>query len=453
MKWLGRMRGMRTFTTVWLGQVASQLGTGLTGFGLGVYVFERTHSVTLFGLLIFAASLPSLVLMPLSGALVDRWDRRRVMIVADVGSGLCTVALAALLWAGTLQVWQICAMMALLTVFGELQMLAFAASIALLVPREHLGRASGLLQTGASATQVLSPVVAGILVQTIGLGGVLLIDFCTYLVAIGATLAVRFPTLRREGARSTAGLRRDLAYGWRFIAARPGLLGLLAFFCAVFFAHSLGSVLFTPLALSFTTAAGLGVVLSVGSVGGVVGGMLMSTWGGPRRRVAGALAAGCLTGASMMLAGARPSVAVMGAGFFGMFATMPILLGSLQVVWQTKTPLEAQGRVFAIRRMIPSAMALPAYLLAGPLADRVFEPMLARGGALSGSVGAVIGVGPGRGVGFLFVLAGLVPVAAALAVWLSPRVRNVEAELPEALSEPAPVREPRVVPEPEAVPA
>jgi MFS transporter, DHA3 family, macrolide efflux protein len=453
MKWLDRMRGMRTFTTVWLGQVASQLGTGLTGFGLGVYVFERTHSVTLFGLLIFAASLPSLVLMPLSGALVDRWDRRRVMIVADVGSGLCTVALAALLWAGTLQVWQICAMMALLTVFGELQMLAFAASIALLVPREHLGRASGLLQTGASATQVLSPVVAGILVQTIGLRGVLLIDFCTYLVAIGATLAVRFPTLRREGARSTDGLRRDLAYGWRFIAARPGLLGLLAFFCAVFFAHSLGSVLFTPLALSFTTAAGLGVVLSVGSVGGVVGGMLMSTWGGPRRRVAGALAAGCLAGVSMMLAGARPSVAVMGAGFFGMFATMPILLGSLQVVWQTKTPLEAQGRVFAIRRMIPSAMALPAYLLAGPLADRVFEPMLARGGVLSGSVGAVIGVGPGRGVGFLFVLAGLVPVVAALAVWLSPRVRNVEAELPEALPEPAPVREPRVVPEPEAVPA
>ena len=453
MKWLDRMRGMRTFTTVWLGQVASQLGTGLTGFGLGVYVFERTHSVTLFGLLIFAASLPSLVLMPLSGALVDRWDRRRVMIVADVGSGICTVGLAALLWAGTLQVWQICAMMALLTVFGELQMLAFGASIALLVPREHLGRASGLLQTGASATQILSPVVAGILVQTIGLRGVLLIDFCTYGVAIATTLAVRFPTLRREGARRTEGLRRDAAYGWRFIVARPGLLGLLAFFCAVYFAHSLGSVLFTPLALSFTTAAGLGVVLSVGSVGGVVGGMLMSTWGGPRRRVAGALAAGCLTGASMMLAGARPSVAVMGAGFFGMFATMPILLGSLQVVWQTKTPLEAQGRVFAIRRMIPSAMALPAYLLAGPLADRVFEPMLARGGALSASVGAVIGVGPGRGVGFLFVLAGLVPIVAALAVWLSPRVRNAEAELPDALPEPAPVREPRVVPQPEAVPA
>jgi MFS family permease len=427
--------GMRSFATLWSGQVVSQFGSGLTSFGLGVWIYEQTKSVSLFGLIIVAASLPGLLLMPVSGVLVDRHDRRSVIIAADVGAAVVTAALGVMAFSGRLAVWNICVSVALVMVCAELRMLAMGASVALLVPRENLGRAAGLLQTGMSATQVLSPVLAGVLLPVIGLQGLLLIDLGTYLAAVGATLLVRIPhpagpDPRRAGSQ---GFMRDLGFGWRWIAARPALLGLLAFFTLFFFAHSMTAVLFTPLVLAFTTPAGLGAVVSIGSVGGVLGGLVMSAYGGPRRRVAGSVAAAAGIGLSMMLAGLRPSVATAAAGFFGMFFLAPFLLGSLQVVWQMKTPPEMQGRVFAVRRMIPNLAAVPAFALAGVLADRVFEPLLMPGGALASTVGQVTGVGDGRGTGLLFMLAGLVPIAAAAAAWASPRVRRVEEELPDAL--------------------
>jgi MFS transporter, DHA3 family, macrolide efflux protein len=234
-------------------------------------------------------------------------------------------------------------------------------------------------------------------------------------------------------------LMQDMAYGWSFIQARPALLGMLLSSILPNLVLGLVSVLITPLVLSFANEATLGVVLSLSGLGMLVGGLVMSVWGGPQRLVRGIFAFQLL-GSFALLGGALPAsvpVVTLGAGL--LLATVPLMAGTLQNLWQRKTPQEMQGRVFSVRRMIARTATPVASLLAGPLADRFFEPWLAPGGALAGSIGRVVGVGRGRGIGFLFVVLGGVMALNVLVTWLSPRVRNMEAELPDALPDPTPV--------------
>jgi hypothetical protein len=143
-----------------------------------------------------------------------------------------------------------------------------------------------------------------------------------------------------------------------------------------------------------------------------------------------------------MVACIHANIVLIAVMLFGLLFTAPIINGCSQVVWQSKTPLNVQGRVFAVRRMIAFSCTPVAYLLVGPLVDKLFEPALAEGGALAGSVGRIIGVGPGRGIAFLFICLGAVVVIVAAAGGLYPRLRNVEEELPDAFPEAAPREEP-----------
>ena len=184
-----------------------------------------------------------------------------------------------------------------------------------------------------------------------------------------------------------------------------------------------------------TSQSTVGAVLSVASIGSIVGSLAVSAWGGPRRKVLAMMTTIALVGALIAAAGLRPSVALVAAACFAVMAVVPITNTASQVIWQTKVPPAMQGRVFAIRRMISEAITPAAFLLAGPLADGVFEPLLRPDGALAGSVGAVIGTGDGRGIGFLYVLTGLLMVILALVGYARPRVRNLEQELPDQIED------------------
>jgi hypothetical protein len=165
----------------------------------------------------------------------------------------------------------------------------------------------------------------------------------------------------------------------------------------------------------------------------VLGGIVMSIWGGPKRMIRGALSFQ-LMAAFVLFGGALPAsmpVVTLCAGLF--LFTFPLMGGSIQTLWQRKVPHELQGRVFATKRMIAIAASPVASLMSGPLADRYFEPWLAPGGALADSVGRVVGTGTGRGIGFLFVVLGLVMTVNVIITWLNPRVRNLETELPDAI--------------------
>lgn len=434
-------RGFRTFLLIWFGQLISLTGSGLTGFALGVWVYQSTRSVTQFALISLFTRLPGIAFSPIAGALVDRWDRRRAMILSDAGAGLCTLSIALLLLAGRLEVWHIYIAMAISSTFSAFQWPAYSAATTLLVPKEHLGRASGMVQISEAVAQIGSPVLAGVLMGVIRLQGVILIDFATFLFAVCTLLLARVPRpeTTTEGKAEQGSLLREAAYGWTYIRARPGLFGLLLFFAASNFATGIVQVSFTPLVLSFTTAAVLGRLLSIGGLGFLAGSVTMSVWGGPRRRVFGILGSNLLMGAVLFAAGFPPRVWILGAAAFLFFFSLPITNGCSQAIWQSKTALDVQGRVFAVRRMIAWASLPLAYLVAGLLADQVSEPLLAEGGLLASSVGQIIGVGVGRGIALLFIILGFMILLATLVAYLHPRIRRVEAELPDFIADKVPI--------------
>jgi MFS family permease len=430
-------RGFASFALIWIGQVVSLFGSGLTAFALGVWVYQETGSVTRFTLIAFFATLPAIALSPLAGALVDRWDRKRAMILADAGAAAATAVLVVLLATDQLALWHIYLIVAVASAFGTLQFPAFSAAVTLLVPKEHFGRAGGMMQFGDAGGQILAPLAAGALLVSLGLAGVVAIDLATFVFAVATLLFVRVPSPPPVAAPPGAGARPSLlaeaGYGWTYIRARRGLLGLLGYFAMVNLLVPFCLVLATPLVLSFTTADRLGVVLAAGSAGGLAGGLAMSVWGGPKRRILGIVGLGPLGALGFALMGLRPSVPLVAAGLFVVFFAVPFANGCSQAIWQSKVEPAVQGRVFAVRRMIAQATAPVAFLIAGPIADHVFEPLLAAGGPLAASGGRLLGTGPGRGIALLLITLGAVLLAGTALALASRRFRRLEDDLPDAL--------------------
>ena len=299
----------------------------------------------------------------------------------------------------------------------------------------NTGRANGLVQLNDGLSLVIAPALAGVILVTFGLGGVLITDVATFFVAVGTLLMVRFPRPKRDPSTATGSLLGDAVAGWRYISDRPGLFGLLWIYAGVNFALSFANVLIIPLVLAFASEAGVGAMFSTIGIGAVLGSIAVSAWGGPKRRVRGTMISIGLVGLGVAVVGLSPTLLVVGIGGFTMMAVVPVANTASQVIWQTKVPPALQGRVFAIRRMIASAISPLAIIAAGPLADRVFEPLMAEGGSLAGSVGSIIGTGPGRGVAVMFILSGMLVAVMAVVGYALPKIRNLETELPDHLED------------------
>jgi DHA3 family macrolide efflux protein-like MFS transporter len=429
--------GTKAFLLICFGQLISLIGSGLTGFALGVWVYQQTGAVTQFALITLFTTLPGIVVSPVAGAIVDRWNRRHAMMLSDSVAGCCALVVALLLLSGRLDIWHIYLAMGVSSAFVALHWPAYAAAVTMLFPRRHLGRASGLMQLGQATAKVISPMLAGALVGTIHIHGVLLLDFATFLFAFSTLLFVRMPTVASlpETEEKKGSLLGETLYGWTYITRRPGLFLLLALFAANNFLTGIVIVLVTPLILSFASAAVLGAVLTVAGGGMLAGGAIMSIWGGPRRRVRGILIFTILQSALLVTGGLRASVTLIAAAAFGYLFAASVISGASQSLWQSKIAPSVQGRVFAVRSLIAWSSLPLASLAAGPLSDSLFEPLLAVNGPLAESVGRIIGVGPGRGIGLLFILAGFVTLLTTSLAYLHPRLRFVEDELPDAMAE------------------
>lgn len=425
---------LKTFALVWVSQLLSAFGSGLTGFALGVMVYQQTGSVTTFSLLGMSTVLPGILFSPLAGALVDRWDQRWSLIVSDVGAGLCTLVIVTLLAFGVRAIWPLCLLLAVSSLFASLQWPAYSAAVTVLIPKRHFDRASGMVQLGIAASQILAPLTAGALIAGVGVSSILWLDLSSCAVAVAVLLAVRIPG-GGEGALPAprSSLLREAAAGWSYIRCRSGLLALLAFLGVINLAAGFSQALVPPMVLSFGTEAELGIVLAAASAGLLGGSLVMSLFGGPRNRARGVLTFGLFYGLCYCALGLRPSAWPTAAAFGALLFMVPLINGCSQAIWQAKVPLELQGRVFAVRRMIAQASQPLALLLAGPLADGLFTGMLASGGPLAGSAGRLIGTGPGRGIGLLLFLIGLLVVSSALGGRTSSRLRRVELEIPDAV--------------------
>lgn len=419
-----------------LAQVTSWFGTTLTGFALGIWVYQTTGSVTRFALISFFTLLPGLLLSPIAGAYVDRWDLRWTMAISDLGSALCSLAIAFLLWHHSLQIWHIYVLMAMSSTLGAPQTLAFNASIPLLVHKNLLSRANGAFQLGLAGAEVGAPAVAGIVVARWGISTAVMLDVLTCAVAITAVLTFRLPRPERvpaatENAGQKKSLAAEAAEGWSYIRTRPGLLAFMWLFTFLNFFRGSVLVLMTPMVLAFNSAQVLGRVFSISAAGMVLGGIAMTVWGGPKRRMMGIFASMLLCSVMLFLGSLRPNVVLITVSAFWVALTGPFINGLGVGLWHIKVPSHLQGRVTAMRRMFSWSAVPISTLVAGPLADHLFEPLMAKGGRLAGSLGPFIGSGPGRGAALFIALQSVAILLLFIFGLLYRPLRRLEEEVPD----------------------
>ncbi len=429
---------MQTFFIVWVGQVISLLGTKLTEFALGFWILDQTYqdtgTITQFALTILFMYLPKVIISPLAGVLIDRWNRRYAMIMSDLGTGLVTISILSLVWSDNLAVWHIYIALIASSSLNAFQQPAYTAAIAQLVPPKNLSRANGMVQASFAIAKIASPAIAGLLLNYFGLKTILSIDIGTFLIATITLISVKFPDFKRYTRVKRKVVNQvivDAVAGWNYIVLRPGLVRLVCFIAISYFTMGMIEVVVWPLLYQPGSTEQLGFVLSVGGCGMLLGSVLMSLWSGPNNRVKAIIVFVGFQGLIVLVGGLKISPLILAVGIFGYLFSQPIIVSCNQAIWQSKVPSRLQGRVFALQQTLERSLAICAYLLAGPLVDNVLNPLMAEGGIVAQTIGKFVNTGMGQGVTLLLVILGMMNIMVVAIAYREPRLRYLERELPD----------------------
>ncbi|MCA9883865.1 MAG: MFS transporter [Anaerolineae bacterium] len=445
-----RTGGMRTFYTIVLTQTLSIIGSRISGLAIGIWLYNETGNATPLALVAFFGMLPQVLAAGFAGVLADRWDRRYVMALSDGGQAIGTVLLMLSFLSGEFQVWHLYAIAALQSLFGAFQGPAFTSSITMLVPDKQRDRANSIIQLSEPAAGIVAPAIAGFVFALVGVVGTLAVDLLTFLIAFLVILNVHIPRPQKtqDAAEHQRSILADMTTGVRYLWQKRPLFWAVLFLTLLNFLIAGSGVLMTPYILARTgSEAQLGILLSLMNLGALAGGIVMGVWGGTRPRVHGAMIGAIALCILMMTVGLAQSfpallVAMALVLFPNMFAN-----ASFMSIMQAKIAPDMQGRVFATISQGAMLMIPVAYLLAGPLADKVFEPAVQTGvwSVFAPFFGSEAGAGMGMQI---FIYAGLALVA-SLAMYAMPSIRRLEATLPDFA--PAAEEEPELVVEVAAV--
>lgn len=430
-------KGLRVFIIVWLGQLVSLLGTSITRFAVTLWAWEVTGQATALSLAAFFGVIPIMLMSPIAGALVDRWNRKLVIMLSDLGAVGATVLLFILSATGNLEIWHIYLTSFIAGTFESFQYPAFSASITTMVDKEQYARAGAMMGMAEMVSGIFAPILATAFYATIHLEGVLLLDIATCLIAILTIAIVHIPQpavspdSQDEGKGS---LFKEAIYGFQYIWKRPSLFGLQMFFFVGNFLYGVMSVLISALILSRTDNNQLILrdFASIMALGGLVSSFIISVWGGPKRRINGVLWGWGLAGIFPIigLAVGQTPIVWLASGFIGALA-IAVVNPSNQAIWQSKIPPHIQGRVFSARRLIAQFSGPFALLIAGPLADYVFEPAMQSEGWMLDLFGGIVGTGTGSGIAVMFLIIGCLIVVMSITAYLIPVIRNVEDIIPD----------------------
>jgi MFS transporter, DHA3 family, macrolide efflux protein len=424
----------RNFALFWLGQSVSEIGTRLTGFGLSIWVYQNSHTVTQVSLVMFFTAIPGVLITPFVGALVDRWNRRWIIILSDLAAAFVTLGLALLLLTDNLQLWHTYVTAFLTSVCGSFQLTAKSAVLPMMVPRDQIGRANGLIQFSTAVGQLAAPIIAGILIANLQLQGLLLIDFSTYVVGLLTLLFIDIPQPETKNTSDEgSNIINDMIYGWENISSRSFLLILLAFMTIYFFVNGMTTVLINPLILSFSSATTYGSVMSIAGCGMIAGSIVMSIWGGGTKSVSPLFIFSALNGIGLVIAGIKPFIPTIAFGIFLSFFTLPIVLSTNGAIWQNSVNPKVIGRVLSLFNTVVGLGLALGNLSASPLADGILEPMLSADGALANTVGKLLETGQGRGIGFLMIIEGVLVFITSISLYnyFSWRERDEELIIPD----------------------
>jgi DHA3 family macrolide efflux protein-like MFS transporter len=373
----------RRFFTIWTGQSFSLVGSSLVQFALVWWITQKTGSATILATATMVALLPQIFLGPIAGALIDRWNRRLVLIVADGSIAFFTLGLGVLFLLGKEQIWQIYVIMFIRSIGGSFHWPTMQASTTLMAPDDQLSRIAGLNQTLQGVMSIVAPPVGAILLDTMPMYGIILIDVGTALIAIIPLFFYTIPqpvaAVHAPGTSDVSAVFKDMLAGFRYVASWPGMLIILVVAAVLNFllnpAFSLMPLLVTKVFNG--TAYHLGLLEAVFGIGIVIGGLLLSTWGGFKRRVITAMLGLIGMGAGILMIGFSGAntfwIAVAGMSLGGLMN--PLVNGPLFAIVQSTVEPSMQGRVFTLLGSVSAAMSPLSLAVAGPLADKFGIPI------------------------------------------------------------------------------
>jgi MFS family permease len=427
---------MLGLTIVLAGQAISILASGMTGFALSIWVFQRTSSATSLGIMTTAFTLPYLLIIPLAGVLVDRYNRKLMMAVSDLAAGLGTITILILHMTGNLQVWHFYVVNVIIGLGNAFQWPAYSAAITTMVPKDQYGRANGMMSLVQVGPQIASPLLAGALLPVIQLNGILIVDIITFILAIAALLFVHIPPpiQTADGLAGKGNFWHEATFGFKYIFQRKPLLGyVILIFIANLFLGFPNSV-HVPMVLLRTgnDSLILGSVQTAGAISWTVGSLIMSTWGGPKRRMYGTLFGWmfyCLFGNILFALGLGLSSWVPLILLAGLGSNVGI--ATSQAILQAKVAPDVQGRVFSARRLLTWFPDTFTPILGGLLADHIMEPAMLSQTWLSSTFGWLVGTTPGSGMALIMIIAGFLMILTMFTGYLIPSIRNMEDLLPD----------------------
>ncbi|MBC6430912.1 MFS transporter [Nostoc sp. HG1] len=426
---------LRNFIIVWIGQFVSSLGSSMTSFATTIWAWEVTGEATSLTLVGFFYLLPTIFIAPISGVIVDRFNRKWLMIIGDAVSIGMTFVIFLLYLTNNLQIWHLYLQSAIVGSFNQLQRLAYSASVVLMIPKKHYSRASSMEFISGYGSEILAPSLAGFLYRIIGFAGISLIDIITFAVAISTVIWVHIPqpSFTETEQQNRPPILQELGFGWRYIQARKGLLALLFVSLLFWLPHDLGDALYSPmiLARSGNNTLALGSLASAAGLGGVTGAIIITTWGGFKPRIKGVLLGMVGAGISKIFFGlSRTPLVWIPAQFCSSF-NFPINGSSETAIWLAKVPPNLQGRVFATRSLFLQLVSAFAYLIAGPLADRIFEPAMKSENLSTSILARIFGTGTGAGMSIIYVLCALCMLIVGVCGYQFRILHNLEQSMPD----------------------
>lgn len=416
------------FLIIWLGELISNIGSGMTAFGLGVYVWQLTHSAVDVSMVEMAALLPTILLCPPAGVLADRFDRRMLMLVGDIVSSFGLIALLVLINAGHIQVWQICLCAGFSSAFVALLDPAYKATITDLLTEDDYAKASGMMSIASSSKFLISPIIGGLILAVSGMEMIIIIDIMTFVVTVFAIFSVSKSFAVNSQVKKKMNFLEDLKEGWLIILEAKGVFLLVILVSVLMFYMGFIQVLSKPMILSFASEKTTGILQTIVACGMMVSSIMIGTGMLKSKYVNVMVASFIVSGITMIGFGATTSIPVILVFGFLFFASLPYATTCIDVLIRKSIDNDKQGRVWGLISLISQLGFVIAYVLAGVLADYVFNPALVEGGVLANTVGKVIGTGETRGIGFLIMVAGLGLVITALIVSKSKSIREMDSQ-------------------------
>ncbi|MDO3410486.1 MFS transporter [Saccharibacillus sp. CPCC 101409] len=432
------VKSFKKFLIVWFGQLISTIGIGLTAFSLGVYAFEKTQMATSVAMITLFTFLPNILLRPIGGVLADRFDRRTMMIIGDLGAASGLIFILAIMLSGDIQLWHIYVGVAISSVFSAMQAPAYKASATDLLTEDQFSKGSGLVQLAESSKLLISPAIAAVLLRFATIETVMVINISTYLVAILTVLAIRKSLHVNRNTSEQAHWTRDIAEGWYTIKSNKGVLLLVSIISVITFYLGFLETLIGPMILSFSNSGTLGTFQSVSAIAMLISSLLIGIFT-VTRKYSNMLVVGLIvSGIAFSMLGLSTNIYFIIFSGLLFLGALPFVNTSADVLVRKNIPNDKQGRVWGIIGILSQIGFVIAYAIAGFLADHVFNPLLMPDGALASTVGRVIGTGQGRGIGLLFIIAGLFVVLMAFVTRSMKSIKQLEdgpaeAEIPKPI--------------------